>query len=127
MLTSYIVEQNLIFLILEVHFSFFGALEMTDNDREQEGCVFEIALAVPKWGENRGDEREGAHCVDVLVEELRQNGLIVERDDGLQNEFIKVKILSFHCLLDSYVQVSIFSSNHVWNQSHFAAFLIYIR
>ncbi|XP_047962822.1 anoctamin-like protein At1g73020 isoform X1 [Salvia hispanica] len=63
---------------------------MTDNDREQEGCVFEIALAVPKWGENRGDEREGAHCVDVLVEELRQNGLIVERDDGLQNEFIKL-------------------------------------
>lgn len=87
---------------------------MTDNDREQEGRVFEIALAVPKWGESRdGDEREGAHCIDVLVDELRQNGLIVERDDGLQNEFIKVIFLSFHCLLDSYFQVSIFLSNHV--------------
>ncbi|KAG6395749.1 hypothetical protein SASPL_141873 [Salvia splendens] len=60
---------------------------MTGNKK---GVCFEIALAVPKWGENRGDEREGAHCVDVLVDELRKNGLIVERDDGLQNEFIKL-------------------------------------
>ncbi|KAG6425872.1 hypothetical protein SASPL_110078 [Salvia splendens] len=63
---------------------------MTDNDREQEGCVFEIALVVPRWGENREDEREGAHCVDILVDELRRKGFIVERDVGLQNEFIKL-------------------------------------
>lgn len=76
---------------------------MTDNnEREEEGCVFEIALVVPKWGENRGDERD---CIDVLVDELRLKGLIVERDVGLQNEFIKVfflHILSLHLCDQSY-------------------------
>lgn len=88
---------------------------MTDNERDEEGCVFEIAVVVPKLGESKGDERDEAHCVDVLVDELRAKGLIVERVVGLQNEFIKVnsslslslshnvgdyfKILSFHQLI----------------------------
>lgn len=63
---------------------------MSENEREEQGCVFEIAVVVPKWGENKGDEREEANCVDVLVDELRRKGLIVQRVVGLQNEFIKV-------------------------------------
>lgn len=65
---------------------------MTENEREEEGLVFEIAVVVPKLGENRGDEREEAHCVDVLVDELKKKGLTVERVVGLQNEFIKVNL-----------------------------------
>lgn len=67
----------------------FLVLEMSEHDRE-EGCVFEIAVVVPKWGENKGDKSDGADCVEVLVNELRKKGLIVERVVGLQNEFIKV-------------------------------------
>lgn len=63
---------------------------MSENEREEQGCVFEIAVVVPKWGENKGDEREEANCVDVLVDELRRKGLIVQRVVGLQNEFIKL-------------------------------------
>lgn len=69
---------------------FVWALEMNENEREEEGCVFEIAVVVPKWGENKGDEREEANCVDLLVDELRRKGLIVQRVVGLQNEFIKL-------------------------------------
>lgn len=63
---------------------------MSENEREEQGCVFEIAVVVTKWGENRGDEREEANCVDVLVDELRRKGLIVQRVAGLQHEFLKV-------------------------------------
>lgn len=62
---------------------------MSGHDRE-EGCVFEIAVVVPKWGENKGDESDVSVCVGVLVDQLRKRGLIVERVVGLQNEFIKV-------------------------------------
>ncbi|KAI3455529.1 hypothetical protein Pfo_012192 [Paulownia fortunei] len=62
---------------------------MSEHDRE-EGCVFEIAVAVSKWGENKGDESDDADCIQVLVDELRKKGLIVERVVGLQNEFIKL-------------------------------------
>ncbi|KAG8380058.1 hypothetical protein BUALT_Bualt07G0154000 [Buddleja alternifolia] len=56
---------------------------MSEND----GVVFEIAVAVPKCGENKsGDD----YCVEVLVNELRRKGLIIERVVGLQNEFIKL-------------------------------------
>lgn len=57
---------------------------MSEHDKEEE-VVFEIALVVPKWGESKGD-----YCVEVLVDELKRKGLIVERVIGLQNEFIKV-------------------------------------
>lgn len=63
---------------------------MNENEREEEGHVFEIAVVVPKRGESSGDEREEGNCVDVLVDELKRNGLIVQRVVGLQNEFIKV-------------------------------------
>ncbi|KAL8458455.1 hypothetical protein ACS0TY_036098 [Phlomoides rotata] len=56
----------------------------------EEGCVFEIAVVVPKWGENKGDESDASDCVGVLVDQLRKRGLIVERVVGLQNEFIKL-------------------------------------
>ncbi|KAL3632903.1 hypothetical protein CASFOL_025887 [Castilleja foliolosa] len=55
---------------------------------EKEGFVFEIAIVVPKWGENKLDE--SGECIQVLVDELKKKGLIVERVVGLQNEFIKL-------------------------------------
>ncbi|KAK4481997.1 hypothetical protein RD792_012913 [Penstemon davidsonii] len=57
-----------------------------------EGVVFEIAVVVPKLGENKGDcvQSDEADCVEVLVDELRRTGLIVERIVGLQNEFLKL-------------------------------------
>ncbi|KAK6125134.1 hypothetical protein DH2020_041147 [Rehmannia glutinosa] len=61
---------------------------MSEHDGE-EGVVFEIAVAVPKSGENKEDESDG-DCIEVLVDELRKKGLIVERVVGLQNEIIKL-------------------------------------
>lgn len=63
---------------------------MSGNERE-EGGVFELALVLPKWGEDKGeDSNDAADCVEILAEELRRKGLIVERVSGLENEFIKV-------------------------------------
>ncbi|PIN11767.1 hypothetical protein CDL12_15633 [Handroanthus impetiginosus] len=62
---------------------------MYEHDKEEE-CVFEVAIALPKWGENRRDQSDVIDCVEVLVDELRRKGLIVERVLGLQNEFIKL-------------------------------------
>lgn len=39
--------------------------------------------------EKQGDE-SSLDCVEVLVDEFKKGGLIVERVIGLQNEFIKV-------------------------------------
>ncbi|KAL0415140.1 UNVERIFIED_CONTAM: Anoctamin-like protein [Sesamum latifolium] len=62
---------------------------MSENDKE-EGVVFEIALALSKWGESKGDQRDEDDCVQVLVNEFRKKGLIVERVVGLQNEFVRL-------------------------------------
>ncbi|KAL6570016.1 hypothetical protein OROMI_014530 [Orobanche minor] len=64
---------------------------MSDHD-EKEGLVFEIAIAVSKWGErNKVDVIDvSGDCIQVLVDELSIKGLIVERVVGLQNEFIKL-------------------------------------
>lgn len=62
---------------------------MSGNDWEG-GVVFEIAIALPKWGESKGDANDAADCVEVLIAELRKKGLLTERVVGLQNEFIKV-------------------------------------
>ncbi|KAL2554936.1 Anoctamin-like protein [Forsythia ovata] len=61
---------------------------MSGNEGEEE-IVFEIGVVVPKKGENQGDE-SSLDCVDVLVDEFKKRGLIVERVLGLQNEFIKL-------------------------------------
>lgn len=79
------VEEFLVFL----HSLGFWVLEMSGLDGE-EGCVFEIAVVVPKLGENKGDESDDSDCVGVLVDQLRKRGLVIERVLGLQNEFIKV-------------------------------------
>ncbi|KZV31827.1 anoctamin-like protein-like [Dorcoceras hygrometricum] len=50
-----------------------------NGHEKEEGVVFEIAVAVPKWGEIQGDESGVADCVDVLVDEFKKKGLIVER------------------------------------------------
>ncbi|KAL2243264.1 UNVERIFIED_CONTAM: Anoctamin-like protein [Sesamum indicum] len=62
---------------------------MSENDKE-EGVVFEIAVALSKWGESKGDQSDEDDCVQVLVNEFRKKGLIVERVVGLQNEFVRL-------------------------------------
>lgn len=62
------------------------ALEM--NGIEEEQTAFEIGVVVPK--RDLKDENEGCECVDVLVDEFRKVGLIVERVQGIADEFIKV-------------------------------------
>ncbi|KAK4427299.1 Anoctamin-like protein [Sesamum alatum] len=63
---------------------------MSENDKEQ-GVVFEIAVALTKWGDSKRDQSDGDDdCVQVLVNELRKTGLIVERVVGLQNEFVRL-------------------------------------
>ncbi|KAL6496974.1 hypothetical protein OROGR_028903 [Orobanche gracilis] len=64
---------------------------MSEHD-EKEGVVFEIAIAVSKWGERNkvGEIDDSGDCIQVLVDGLIRKGLIVERIVGLQNEFIKL-------------------------------------
>lgn len=62
------------------------ALEM--NGHEEEETAFEIGVVVPK--RNLKDENEGWDCVEVLVDEFRKVGLIVERVQGIADEFIKL-------------------------------------
>ncbi|XP_059640656.1 anoctamin-like protein At1g73020 [Cornus florida] len=55
---------------------------------EEEQTAFEIVVVVPKRTVKEGDE--SCDCVEVLVEEFRKVGLIVDRVFGLQDEFIKL-------------------------------------
>ncbi|KAL6557608.1 hypothetical protein OROMI_017958 [Orobanche minor] len=66
-------------------------LEMSEHD-EKEGVVFEIAIAVSKWGQisNVGGIDVSGDCIQVLVDEVSRKGLNVARVVGLQNEFIKL-------------------------------------
>ncbi|KAL3528652.1 hypothetical protein ACH5RR_007974 [Cinchona calisaya] len=54
----------------------------------EEDPVFEIGIVVPKRDDKQ--EIDGHDCIEVLVEEFRKMGLIVERVIGLQNEFLKL-------------------------------------
>ncbi|PHU24544.1 hypothetical protein BC332_09651 [Capsicum chinense] len=55
--------------------------------------AFEIGVVVPKSSGNCKDGDEDTDCVEVLVEEFRKAGLIVDRVVGLQNEFIRQLVL----------------------------------
>ncbi|CAA0814647.1 Anoctamin-like protein [Striga hermonthica] len=62
---------------------------MSEHDGEED--VFEVAIAVCKRGENKvGASDDNGDFFQVLVDELKKKGLIVERVVGLQNEFIKL-------------------------------------
>ncbi|GER53492.1 anoctamin-like protein At1g73020 [Striga asiatica] len=62
---------------------------MSEHDGKED--VFEIAIAVCKRGENKlGVSDDNGDFFQVLVDELKKKGLIVERVVGLQNEFIKL-------------------------------------
>lgn len=58
------------------------------NGHEEEQTAFEIGVVVPKRSAN--EENEDCDCVGVLVDEFRKAGLIVERVQGIADEFIKV-------------------------------------
>ncbi|KAB1218457.1 hypothetical protein CJ030_MR3G026337 [Morella rubra] len=58
------------------------------NGHEEEQTPFEIGVVVPK--RNAKEESEASDCVEVLVDEFRNVGLIVERVQGIADEFIKL-------------------------------------
>ncbi|XWS16255.1 hypothetical protein CRYUN_Cryun34aG0069300 [Craigia yunnanensis] len=58
------------------------------NGVEEDQIVYEIAVVVPK--RNLKEENEGYDCVEVLVNEFRNVGLVAERVLGLSDEFIKL-------------------------------------
>lgn len=68
---------------------FGGGQEM--NAVEEEQTAFEIGVVVPK--RNVKEEDKTSDCVEVLVEEFRNLGLVVERVHGVVDEFIKVCFL----------------------------------
>ncbi|KAF7134902.1 hypothetical protein RHSIM_Rhsim08G0230700 [Rhododendron simsii] len=55
---------------------------------EEEQTAFEIGVVVPRRVLEKGDECCG--CVEVLVDEFRKVGLVVDRVLGIQEEFIKL-------------------------------------
>lgn len=61
---------------------------MNENGEE---TGYEIGVVVPKRSLNEG--YKGCDCVELLVSEFRKAGLIVERANGLSDEFIKVSLL----------------------------------
>ncbi|XP_010267055.1 PREDICTED: anoctamin-like protein At1g73020 [Nelumbo nucifera] len=58
------------------------------NGREEERTGFEVAVVVPKRTVNEGDG--SCDCVELLVSEFMNAGLIIERVVGLSDEFIKL-------------------------------------
>ncbi|RVW51963.1 Anoctamin-like protein [Vitis vinifera] len=61
------------------------------NGQGEERTAFEIGVVVPKRAVKERDE--SFDCVEVLVEEFKQAGLIVEKVIGIADEFIKVACL----------------------------------
>ncbi|KAI8544559.1 hypothetical protein RHMOL_Rhmol08G0306700 [Rhododendron molle] len=55
---------------------------------EEEKTAFEVGVVVPRRVLEKGDECCG--CVEVLVDEFRKVGLVVDRVLGIQEEFIKL-------------------------------------
>lgn len=58
------------------------------NGQGEERTAFEIGVVVPKRGVK--EKNEEFDCVEVLVEQFKDAGLIVERVIGVADEFIKV-------------------------------------
>ncbi|OMO70883.1 Anoctamin/TMEM 16 [Corchorus capsularis] len=56
--------------------------------KEEEEIVYEVAVVVPK--RNLKEENGEYDCVEVLVNEFRNVGLVVDRVLGLSDEFIKL-------------------------------------
>lgn len=76
---------------------------MIGNGGESTG--FEVGIVVPKKKEWNFSRVRGFHCVDSMVMELEKVGLMVERIQGISDEFIKVGFISsFLC----YTSLSLF-------------------
>uniref|UniRef100_A0A5B6YIK2 Anoctamin transmembrane domain-containing protein n=1 Tax=Davidia involucrata TaxID=16924 RepID=A0A5B6YIK2_DAVIN len=78
---------DLSFFLIPNFFWLLLGLEMNGHG-EEEQTAFEIGVVVPKRTVKEGDE--SCDCVEVLVNEFRKAGLIVDRVIGLQDEFIKL-------------------------------------
>lgn len=64
----------------------------TAMDSREDVTTFELAIVVPKREEK--DENPRDDCVECFVGELKKAGLIVERVQGISDEFIKVCLSS---------------------------------
>lgn len=71
-------------------FEALGGLEM--NVVEEEESAFEIGVVVPKRNVKAEEED---YCVEVLVNEFKNVGFIVERVPGVVDDFIKVLVQLF--------------------------------
>lgn len=60
------------------------------NVLEEEQTAFEIGVVVPKRNVKAEEDEEACDCVEVLVNEFRKVGLVVERVPGVVDEFIKL-------------------------------------
>lgn len=81
------------------------------NEHEEEPPVFEIALVCPKRAGKQGDESL-CDAVEVLVDELKKTGLLVERVPGLGEEFIKLAA-SLETLGKAAVELRIRKRTHI--------------
>lgn len=70
-----------------------GLMGVEMNGQGEERTAFEIGVVVPKKAVKESDEF--SDCVQVLVGEFKEAGLIVDRVIGIADEFIKVLISFF--------------------------------
>ncbi|KAL6288496.1 hypothetical protein ACE6H2_006006 [Prunus campanulata] len=59
----------------------------------EEQTAFEIGVVVPK--RDVKEEDKASDCVEMLVDEFRNLGLVVERVHGVVDEFRKVCVSNF--------------------------------
>lgn len=69
------------------------------NEVGEDQVVYEIGVVVPK-SNGREQQQEACECVERLVAELKNGGLIVQRISGLSDEFLKVMCCgnAKHCI-----------------------------
>ncbi|KAH9611421.1 hypothetical protein KSS87_016012 [Heliosperma pusillum] len=67
------------------------------EEEEEQQPVYEIALVFPKRGQELKEDNEGScDAMEVLVNEFKNVGFLVEIVPGLAHEFIKIKAFSRH-------------------------------
>ena len=72
----------------------FPLISLAVMDKHGELTAFELAIVVPKREEK--DECSKDDCVERLVGVLEKAGMIIERVEGISDEFIKVDFFSLY-------------------------------
>lgn len=85
---------------------------------------FEVVIVVPKRRrKEEGDEIEKNDCVEFLVRELKNAGLIVERFRGVPAEFLKVFVFRFFFSV-SLINCLLFPFNYFFQRNRRRSFLL---